>query len=409
MAKFADYGFNKSHAAAYALVAYQTAWMKANHPVAFIAACMSLAIGNTDKLAALRQEAARMGIAVLPPDINRSGADFRVERMEEGRLAIRYALAAVKKVGFAAMASGGAARGERPFADLGRFRRARRSRGQLNRMQIENLVRAGAFDRMDENRAQAVRRRGDDPAARAGAGGGEGQRADRRCSAGGKQPEPLRLPEMPDWPPMERLAFEAEAVGFHLTAHPLDAYAPALRRLGVVASDQVEARARGGVGAGEAGRGVVATKERITRTGSRMAWVRLSDAAGSFEVTLFSEVLARCREHARAGAIRAGDSRSADGGRDAAHHRAGCRRRWTRRRPGRGRACGSGCERTEAVPHIRDLLAREGAGGAGWCWCRGWTGRRMWRSRCPGGFNVSPRLAQAMKLVPGVQRVEEIE
>ena len=79
MAKFADYGFNKSHAAAYALVAYQTAWMKANHPVAFLAACMSLAINNTDKLAALRQEATRMGIRVLPPDINRSGADFVLE------------------------------------------------------------------------------------------------------------------------------------------------------------------------------------------------------------------------------------------------------------------------------------------------------------------------------------------
>ena len=80
MAKFADYGFNKSHAAAYALVAYQTAWMKANHPVAFMAACMSLAISNTDRLAALKQEAERMGIRLLPPDINRSGADFSVEQ-----------------------------------------------------------------------------------------------------------------------------------------------------------------------------------------------------------------------------------------------------------------------------------------------------------------------------------------
>src|ERR1019366_7804999 len=92
MAKFADYGFNKSHAAAYALVAYQTAWMKANHPEVFIAACMSLALGNTDRLAALKQEAEHAGIRILPPDINRSGADFSVERSAEGGLAIRYAL-----------------------------------------------------------------------------------------------------------------------------------------------------------------------------------------------------------------------------------------------------------------------------------------------------------------------------
>ena len=99
MAKFADYGFNKSHAAAYALVAYQTAWMKANHPEAFLAACMSLALANTDRLAALKQEAEQAGIRLLPPDINHSGADFIVERLDDGRLAIRYALAAVKKVG----------------------------------------------------------------------------------------------------------------------------------------------------------------------------------------------------------------------------------------------------------------------------------------------------------------------
>src|SRR6202012_6067718 len=105
MAKFADYGFNKSHAAAYALVAYQTAWLKANHPEVFLAACMSLAINNTDRLAALKQEAERGSIKILPPDINRSGADFSVERLNDGRLAIRYALAAGKKVGFAAMES----------------------------------------------------------------------------------------------------------------------------------------------------------------------------------------------------------------------------------------------------------------------------------------------------------------
>ncbi|HLY88342.1 MAG TPA: DNA polymerase III subunit alpha, partial [Acetobacteraceae bacterium] len=132
MAKFADYGFNKSHAAAYALVAYHTAWMKANHAEVFIAACMSLALGNTDRLAALREEASRSGIRILPPDINNSGADFTVERIDDGKLAIRYALAAVKKVGFSAMQALTQARGDTPFTGLADFA-ARVDPRQLNR------------------------------------------------------------------------------------------------------------------------------------------------------------------------------------------------------------------------------------------------------------------------------------
>ncbi|HEY0422744.1 MAG TPA: DNA polymerase III subunit alpha, partial [Rhodopila sp.] len=153
MAKFADYGFNKSHAAAYALVAYQTAWLKANHPEVFIASCMSLALNNTERLAALKQEAERSSIKILPPDINRSSADFAVERLDDGRLAIRYALAAVKKVGFVAMEAMTAARGGTPFADVTDFA-ARVDPRQISRMQVENLVRAGAFDELAKNRAR---------------------------------------------------------------------------------------------------------------------------------------------------------------------------------------------------------------------------------------------------------------
>ena len=178
MAKFADYGFNKSPRRAYALVAYQTAWLKANHPEVFIAACMSLALGNTDRLAALRRRRTRSGIRILPPDINRSGADFSVERRTDGKLAIRYALAAVKKVGFAAMQALAEARGDTPFADLADFA-ARVDPRQLNRMQLENLVRAGAFDRAGGKPRAPVRRRRDDPAPRAGDGRGEGERPDR--------------------------------------------------------------------------------------------------------------------------------------------------------------------------------------------------------------------------------------
>jgi DNA polymerase III subunit alpha len=406
MARFADYGFNKSHAAAYALVAYQTAWLKANHPVVFLAACMSLAVNNTDRLAALKQEAERSEIKILPPDINRSGADFSVEPMADGKLAIRYALAAVKKVGFAAMEAVVAARGETPFSDLAEFA-ARIDPRQLNRMQLENLVRAGAFDRLDPNRArlftgaETILRR-----AQAEQEEKESGQIGLFGDVGGK-PEPLRFPDVPDWPPLERLAFEAEAVGFHLTAHPLDAYAQALRRLGVTQSAHVEARAADGLGRVRIAGTVVATKERITRTGSRMAWVRISDAAGSVEVTCFSEVLKRSRDVLASGAnvlvtaelkmegeavrVTAMDVVALD---QAAAAVGASIRVWLRE--------------TAAVPHIRGVLARE-SGGRGHVTLVPWIGRDQdVEIALPGGYNVTPRLAQALKSLPGVDQVEEI-
>ena len=406
MAKFADYGFNKSHAAAYALVAYQTAWLKANHPEVFLAACMSLAISNTDRLAALKQEAERSSIRILPPDINRSQADFSVERLEDGRLAIRYALAGVKKVGFAAMEALVAARGERPFVDLADFA-TRVDPRQLNKMQIENLARAGAFDRLDGNRARVFA--GAETILRRAQADQEEKQSGQIGLFGGlsSQPEPLRLPDVPDWPSLERLAFEAEAVGFHLTAHPLDAYAQALRRLGVTQAVQVEARAAAGVGRVKIAGTVVAIKERITRTGSRMAWVRISDSSGSVEVTCFSEVLARARDQLVSGTnvlvaaelktegeavrITAMDVTLLD---QAAAMAGASIRIWL--------------HETAAVPHIRDVLARE-SGGRGRVTLvpRIGVGQDV-EIALSGGYNVSPRLAQALKSLPGVELVEEI-
>ena len=414
MARFADYGFNKSHAAAYALVAYQTAWLKANHPEVFLAACMSLAVNNTDRLASLKQEAERAAIKILPPDINRSAADFSVERLasdphtsdQTDRLAIRYALAGVKKVGFAAMEAVVAARGRTPFSDLADFA-ARVDPRQLNRMQIENLVRAGAFDELDSNRArlftgaETILRRA---------------QADQEEKTSGQiglfgdatsKPEPLRLPDVPDWPPLERLAFEAEAVGFHLTAHPLDAYAQALKRLGVTQSVQVEARAAAGVSRVKLAGTVIATKERITRTGSRMAWVRISDAVGSIEVTCFSEVLKRAHDVLASGSnvlvtaelkmegeatrVTAMDVALLD---HAAASTGASIRVWLRE--------------TATVPHIRDVLARE-SGGRGRVTLVPRIGPEQdVEIALPGGYNVTPRLAQALKSLPGVDQVEEV-
>ncbi len=404
MAKFADYGFNKSHAAAYALVAYQTAWMKANHPVAFLAACMSLAVSNTDRLAALRQDATRMAIKVLPPDVNRSGADFTLEKDSDGTLAIRYALAAVKKVGAAAMQALEAARGAQPFADLADFA-ARIDPRQINRMQIENLVRAGAFDTLDRNRARVFV--GAETILRRAQASAEEKTSGQIGLFGGAEPEKLRLPETPQWEPMDALAFEAEAVGFHLTSHPLDAYGQALRRLGVVPSNQLDARAQGGAARVKLAGTFVASKERITRTGSRMAWIRLSDSGGSYEITVFSEVLGRARAFFVAGSsvlvtadiklegealrITAQEVTSLE---QAASQAGAGMRIWL--------------DKTEAVPHIRTLLEREGRGRGRVVLIPCLGDHQDVEIALPGGFNVTPRLAQALKSLQGVERTEDL-
>ena len=407
MAKFADYGFNKSHAAAYALVSYQTAWMKANHPEAFLAACMSLALGNTDRLAALKQEAERSGIPILPPDINRSGADFGVERREDGRLAIRYALAAVKKVGFAAMAAVTAARGDRPFAGLADFA-ARVDPRQLNKMQLEGLARAGAFDTIEPNRArvfagaEAILRRAQAMAAEAESG-----QIGLFGGGGARQPEPLRLPDVEDWPPLERLGFEADAVGFHLTAHPLDAYRTVLGRLGVVPIAQLEARAQAGATRVKLAGTVVGAKERITRTGSRMAWVRITDASGSCEVTVFSEVLARSREVLAAGSnvlVAAELQTQGEALRVTAQDVTALDRA--------AAAVGTGMRvwvaEPAAVGTLRDLLAPQGGGkGRVILLARAGDSRRV-ELALPGGFTVTPALVQSLTRMAGVERVEQV-
>jgi DNA polymerase-3 subunit alpha len=405
MSKFADYGFNKCHAAPYALISYQTAWMKANHPEAFIAACMSLALSNTDKLAALKQEAVRMRIRVLPPDINRSAADFTLERDGEKKLCIRYALAAVKKVGFAAMQAIVAARGYSRFEDLADLA-ARVDPRMVNRAQLENLACAGAFDGIEPNRAAAFIAA--EPILRRAQSTAEAKTSGQiALFAGGNAPEPLRLADIPDWPDMDRLSREAEAIGFHLTSHPLDAYGQVLRRMAVIPSTALEAHAQRGPARIKLAGTVVNSKERITRTGSRMAWVRLSDGGGSYEVTFFSETLGRCRELLAAGTpiIVTADIRlegetlritavEAQGLDQAASQAGAGMKIWL--------------AETEAVPHIRAILDRESGG----------RGRVMLVARPDSdqdveimlrdSYNVTPRLAQALKALRGVEKVEEL-
>lgn len=403
MAKFADYGFPKGHAAAYALVSYQTAYLRANYPVAFLAACMSLAQANTEKLASLRQDALRLGIAVLPPDINHSGADFKVEKQDDGSLAIRYALGAIKRVGAVAMDQLTNARGNTKFTDLADFA-ARADAKAITRGQIEILAKAGAFDTLTPNRAQVFTLA--ETIARRAQNHAEEKESGQIGLFSGAGPEVIRLPDMPDWAQTERLIFEAEAIGFHISAHPLDLYATALKRLGVVQSSAIDRWAQGGGRIKLAGT-VTAKKERITRTGSRMMWVTLSDMTGSFEATLFSEVLNRSREILSEGSallitadvkienealrITAQEIVLLD---DAASKAGASLRIWL--------------DRTEALPHIRALLDREGKGGGRVTLVPKMGLERSVDVLLPGNFNISPRLAQAIKMVPGVEVVEDV-
>ena len=304
--KFAGYGFNKSHAAAYALVAYQTAWLKANYPVEFMAALMGTEMGNTDKLGMLRAELDRIDIALLPPDINRSQVSFSVEPLpatdtQEKTLAIRYALAAVKTVGAAAMQAvlrERAANG--PFRDIMDFAERVDAR-QVNKRQLETLAAAGAFESLGLSRRQAfesmemvIRH----------AAAAQNERETNQTNlfggnSGGAAMRP-RLVEGPDWAVEETLRREFEALGFYLSSHPMESHRKTCDRLGVVQWAGVASGAVRGERVKLAG--IVGARRLTTSSkGSRMAFVQMSDASGSYEVTVFSEVLAASREMLEAG------------------------------------------------------------------------------------------------------------
>jgi DNA polymerase-3 subunit alpha len=285
-AKFADYGFNKSHSAPYALLTYQTAWLKANHPVEFLAASMSLDAGNTDKLAVFFQEARRMGVEVRPPDINSSCADFTVE---EG--AVRYALGAIKGVGKPAMQSVEMARQSGPFEDLQNF--AERVDPRLvNRRCFEALAKAGAFHPLEPNRARAHAAA---PVLSALASAAEQDRTSNQVSLFGDQPkQQIRLPDAPAWGESDRLDNELASVGFFLSGHPLDDLLGTMRsRVTLAAEREVVGRERSmltmiGV--------VRARVEKPAKTGGKFAIVTLSDPSGEYELFVNDELLQASRD-----------------------------------------------------------------------------------------------------------------
>jgi DNA polymerase-3 subunit alpha len=288
-AKFAEYGFNKSHSAPYALLTYQTAYMKANYPVEFIAASMTLDMGNTDKLAEFRAEAARLGIKLDPPSINRSHATFEADGNT-----IHYALGALKGVGTQAVEAIVAARAERRFADLSDFA-ARINPRAVNKRVLESLAAAGAFDEIEPNRARVFA--AVDPILSAAQRIHEAAaRGQSELFGGASTRETLPLPSVEPWLPAERLQREYEAIGFFLSGHPLDDYASALQRLRVQPWAEFARAVKAGATAGKVAGTVVSRTERRTRTGSKMGIIGLSDASGHYEAVTFAEGLAQYRD-----------------------------------------------------------------------------------------------------------------
>ena len=293
--KFANYGFNKSHAAAYAVVSYQTGYLKANYPVEFMAAVMNCDIHLTDKLAVYKREVDKLGITTVPPCVNRSLATFTVV---DGQIV--YALGALKNVGVDAMRLIVEARGDRPFATL--FDVARRvDLKRVGKRPLEMLARAGAFDVLDGNRARVFEALDGLVAYSAAI---HEAKASSQVSlfgeAGADIPEP-RIAKRDDWLPVERLAQEHQAVGFYLSGHPLDDYMGALKRRDVKTLAEVTRQAERGTCVVKMAGSVSARQERKSAKGNRFAFVSLSDPTGLYEVTVFSDVLEASRDHLEPG------------------------------------------------------------------------------------------------------------
>ncbi|HUC10685.1 MAG TPA: DNA polymerase III subunit alpha [Stellaceae bacterium] len=409
MAKFAGYGFNKPHAAAYALITYQTAYLKANHPVEFLAASMTLDFGNTDKLNLLRQELNRLGIRLLPPDINRSQPSFSVEiEPRSGKPAIRYALAAVKGVGEQAMIELVRERERNGrFKDLADFARRLDTRS-FNRRQYESLARAGAFDAINPNRAQTLAAA--DVLLRHASRAAEDRETRQESLFGAIDPAFAPRPSLPlvdDWPAAEKLQQEFAAIGFYLSSHPLDAYGKSLERAGILRWAELPAAlaANGSTRFRLAGI-VVGRKERTSARGNRFAFIQMSDPSGVYEVTIFAEMLREARALFDGGQplVVTVDVRREDENLRltaqkieplddvVAHAAAGLR-------------VFLGEER--ALAHLKNLFGRE-TGGRGRVSVVLDLDDSEVEIAIPGGFRVDPKMRAAVKSLPGIIDVHDI-
>ena len=296
MEAFASYGFNKSHAAAYALITYQTAYLKAHYPVEFMAATMTYEMQNTDKLAMFKQEVAKMGISLLPPDVNASVPRFSVENGK-----IRYALSALKGVGDAAMEALVDERAKNgPYKSVSDFFK-RLDTTKINRKCVDGLIKAGAFDCLEKNRAMLSANM--DLLMKHAAAALE-ERNSSQISLFGQtqQTETIRLTRVADWPLFEKLNYEAAAIGFYLSAHPLDAYAASAESLRIEKyTDICKAVRAAGSKLCKMAVIVNAVREKTNDKGDRYAFVGASDASGGLEFACWKNAWVRYKDVIKSG------------------------------------------------------------------------------------------------------------
>ncbi len=290
MEKFAEYGFNKSHAAAYALIAYQTAYLKALYPAPFMAATMTLDINNTDKLAEFKVEIDKMGIEILTPDINKSEVEFSVENGK-----IRYALGAIKNVGSAAMQSIIDERNENgEFKSLEDFTN-RYDVHQVNRKCLENMAKAGCFDSLELNRNKIFQNI--DRIINAGSNASM-DRKSNQISLFGDAPvtDIIKFEACEDWTQIERLRFEQDALGFYLSAHPLDGINRALKRLKVTNLVDIDEVVKEKAGYYSVAGIISGSRSGVTKTGKKYFIVSLADKTESKDFFMFGEAFEKNRD-----------------------------------------------------------------------------------------------------------------
>ncbi len=294
--RFANYGFNKSHAAAYALVSYQTGWLKANHPVEFMAAVMNNELNATDKLSLYKQEVEDLNIEVLPPSINHSEDLFTVS---EGR--INYALGALKNVGTEAMKTIIIERQSNGnFTDIFDFA-SRIDLRKLGKRCLEMLIAAGSFDELIANRRRVFNAL--DRLVEFSTASLSDRKTGQNSLFGGETGDlPLpKLQNVDDWPKSEKLQKEYESVGFYLSSHPLAEYVESFHEENIIKVSEVKDELSSGPKLVRITGSVLSKQERMSNRGNKFAFVQLSDPTGIFEVTVFSEILEEFRQSLQAG------------------------------------------------------------------------------------------------------------
>lgn len=294
MAKFAGYGFNKSHSAPYALLAYQTAYLKANYPVAFFAASMTADMHNTDKINAYKQDMLRMNLTLLPPDINHSFAHFSAEGN-----AVRFGLSAIKNVGEQVIDTIAQVRSNKPFISMTNFIERVDAR-HLNKRLLENLIGAGTFDCLEPNRRalfEAIEHISYIASKKA-----EATKSAQRSLFGGSVEHEVtfKLPDVPKWDGLTSLQKEFEALGFYLSDHPLNAYKQQLEQLQLTPSSAFANISASHIRVA----GVLLNiTVRTGKKGQKYAFLSLSDQEGTYEVTLFSEIYNQSLELLKEGTL----------------------------------------------------------------------------------------------------------